>query len=775
MANYIESAPMYYDQGIAGQIAYRDYQQKVAMTRDITDSITDNTDRSIAANAYNTEMINSRLVDMQIASTKAMYNNTRDMMGAFDSGLADVANQLQSGFSGVSNQLLSGFSNVSRQIGVMGANMSMAFAALNTSVQESAQAICDRLDTMNDIINNPSLTKTRELYRRASVNYDKGYFEEARDDLLDALASNKTDYISWFLLGKTYLFGAGEFSNVIDLDKAVEALKNTVKYITADARKQEEARSLAAEMCFFLGLAQQTKAMDSLHARNEADCRNYLEQADGSYSQSWDYSAKMLEARYNRARCKALLGDVQGAIADLETVVLQDRNYCVKVCADNDFSNIGEQFAALIKKLKEAVYIPAKKDYDHMNAMLSKLASLDGTTAVTVPATFTEECPYFNVLDYAEDFKRIIPIAEKDLADRKAAIARAEQEEREAKAKAKAKELGEYNRLRLEKNKLERERLTKYQACVSTGNFHTVALKVDGTVVAVGENDKGQCNVSGWRDIVAIAAGGYHTIGLKADGTVVAVGENDKGQCNVSGWRDIVAVAAGGYHTIGLKADGTVVAVGYNGYGECNVSDWQDIVTVAAWESHTVSLKADGTVVVAGDISIEWRDSGWRDIVAVAAGEKHIAGLKVDGTFIVVEDNNNGQCNVNGWRDIVAVAAGALHTIGLRADGTAVAVGSNKDGQCNVSGWQNIGPVSEDLKKDWLAKAETEKAEREAREAKERTEREAKAAREKAEREAREAEERQRQHWHAQGLCKHCGGQLGGLFTKKCKSCGKEN
>ncbi|MEH7252026.1 RCC1 domain-containing protein, partial [Neobacillus niacini] len=59
------------------------------------------------------------------------------------------------------------------------------------------------------------------------------------------------------------------------------------------------------------------------------------------------------------------------------------------------------------------------------------------------------------------------------------------------------------------------------------------------TVVAVGLNKHGQCNVSSWRDIVAIAAGCAHTIGLKSDGTVVAVGDNEYGQCDVSSWRGI--------------------------------------------------------------------------------------------------------------------------------------------------------------------------------------------------------------------------------------------
>lgn len=36
-----------------------------------------------------------------------------------------------------------------------------------------------------------------------------------------------------------------------------------------------------------------------------------------------------------------------------------------------------------------------------------------------------------------------------------------------------------------------------------------------------------------------IAAGCRHTIGLKSDGTVMAVGWNKHGQCDVSDWRGI--------------------------------------------------------------------------------------------------------------------------------------------------------------------------------------------------------------------------------------------
>ncbi|MCI6487570.1 MAG: TIR domain-containing protein, partial [Clostridiales bacterium] len=214
---------------------------------------------------------------------------------------------------------------------------------------------------------------------------------------------------------------------------------------------------------------------------------------------------------------------------------------------------------------------------------------------------------------------------------------------------------------------------------ISAGSNHTVGLKADGTAVAVGANVCGRCEVSGWRDIVAVSAGFEHTVGLKADGTVVAVGRNQEGQCEVSGWRDIVSVSAGYCHTVGLKADGTVVAVGDNEYGQCDVSDWRDIVAISASDVHTVGLKADGTVVAVGyNGDGRCEVSGWRDIVAISAGNRHTVGLKADGTVVAVGYNGYGQCDVSDWRDIVAISAGYYHTVGLKADGTVVAVGYNK-------------------------------------------------------------------------------------------------
>jgi alpha-tubulin suppressor-like RCC1 family protein len=235
---------------------------------------------------------------------------------------------------------------------------------------------------------------------------------------------------------------------------------------------------------------------------------------------------------------------------------------------------------------------------------------------------------------------------------------------------------------------------------VAAGSGHTVGLESDGTVVAVGDNGDGQLAVGSWADITQIAAGAYHTVGLKDDGTVVAVGDNTTGTLGVDSWTGITQVAAGGTfhcgHTVGLEAGGTVVAVGCDDYGQVSdVDSWEHITQVAAGGYHTVGLRSDGTVVAVGLSDDHQLDVGsWTDIVQVAAGGQHTVGLKDDGTVVAAGSNFQGQCDVGLWTNIIQVAAGWQHTVGLRADGTVVATGFNGNGQCDVTGW-NLAAIPE--------------------------------------------------------------------------------
>jgi ribosomal protein L27 len=228
---------------------------------------------------------------------------------------------------------------------------------------------------------------------------------------------------------------------------------------------------------------------------------------------------------------------------------------------------------------------------------------------------------------------------------------------------------------------------------VAAGYSHTVGLKTDGTVVAVGDETFGRCNVDGWTDIVQVAAGGYHTVGVKSDGTVVAVGRETAGQLNVGGWTDIVQVAAGEYYTVGLKSDGTVVAVGANGAGQCDVDGWTDIVQIAAGEAHTLGLKSDGSVVTAGDNSYLQRNIGWTNVVQVAAGRWHTLVLGADGTVHAIGYNDFHQCDVYSWTDITQVDGGGYHTVGLKSDDTVVVMGRSNYLQDDVDDWTDIVQV----------------------------------------------------------------------------------
>lgn len=256
---------------------------------------------------------------------------------------------------------------------------------------------------------------------------------------------------------------------------------------------------------------------------------------------------------------------------------------------------------------------------------------------------------------------------------------------------------------------------------IATGSFHTLAIRENGTVIATGDNRAGQCNVSNWKDIVAVAADAFHSVGLKSDGTVVATPilepnkKFDVGQCNVANWKNIVDIAVGNAHTVGLKSDGTVVATGGSRVGQCEVSNWKDIVAISARGVLTLGLKSDGTVVAAGSNNAQQcLTNTWRNIIAVSAGAVNSIGLTKEGTLVTtkyVGNNYHGQCEISNFKDIVMVSANSYHTLGLKSDGTAVStayVGDPKfnHNQCEVSGWTDIvavaasGTLSVGLKKD---------------------------------------------------------------------------
>lgn len=99
---------------------------------------------------------------------------------------------------------------------------------------------------------------------------------------------------------------------------------------------------------------------------------------------------------------------------------------------------------------------------------------------------------------------------------------------------------------------------------VSMDDDLSLALCRDGTVLfraapGIAETYR---DMHSWSGVSQLLYGYDHVAALCADGTVLAAGENDWGQCEVSGWRDVVRLYAGYRWTIGLTRDGEVLIAG---------------------------------------------------------------------------------------------------------------------------------------------------------------------------------------------------------------------
>jgi tetratricopeptide (TPR) repeat protein len=267
---------------------------------------------------------------------------TREITSSLYSEFNEMNQTLQTGFNGQNAVLERGFSGTQRSIGEMSHAMSYGLASLNDTVEESAQRVCAELREINKTLNRPLQTQALELYGMAQEDYGKKLYEDARDKLRQSIDLHKSYYLSWFLLGKVYLFGeAGEFSAAVaDLDEAVKALTEAAKYAGAEAQNNAGVRAWAAEIYFYLGLARYRNyyAFSGKDGAEHDKTTAYLDETLRIFDRSWAYSNKMLEARYLAAACKWARGDAAGAKAYLETVMSADPLYAVKAAKDPAFA-----------------------------------------------------------------------------------------------------------------------------------------------------------------------------------------------------------------------------------------------------------------------------------------------------------------------------------------------------------------------------------------------------------------------------------------------------
>jgi alpha-tubulin suppressor-like RCC1 family protein len=184
--------------------------------------------------------------------------------------------------------------------------------------------------------------------------------------------------------------------------------------------------------------------------------------------------------------------------------------------------------------------------------------------------------------------------------------------------------------------------------------------------------------------VTAVAAGAYHSLLLKSDGSLWAMGYDADGQLGDGGFlrtnraekivpSGVTAIAAGGFDSLFLKSDGSLWAMGDNSEGELGDPN-VPTGNLNAFTNRPVQIEPSGVAVI-------------------AAGYYHNLFIKGDGSLWAMGDNASGQLGdgsanlyTNRPEQIVAggvtaIAAGSDHSLFLTSDGSLWGMGEGLAGQ----------------------------------------------------------------------------------------------
>lgn len=216
-------------------------------------------------------------------------------------------------------------------------------------------------------------------------------------------------------------------------------------------------------------------------------------------------------------------------------------------------------------------------------------------------------------------------------------------------------------------------------ATLAAGPYHSLACRLDGTVVAWGNAAFNKILVpTGLSNVVRVAAGTHSSIALKRNGTVTSWGNVGAAPNSLS---NVIAVSTQGDTGIALLTNGMVKSWQAGNYQSVPTS----LTNIVAIEN-TLALCANGTVVswTSGTTNLT-PISNLSNVVALASGtyigtfSSYFLALNSDGN-ILAWGSGSGTNVPTGLSNAVAIAAGGGYGMALHLNG-------------NLSSWGNYGDL----------------------------------------------------------------------------------
>ena len=253
---------------------------------------------------------------MQAQTQGALYANayaTQSMGANIQSGLQSNLYAIQNMSTGISNALRENtFSLVASSL-MLKQNFTHGFNEVTKTIDlgfgsmgNKLDIISERLEVQNEqlekLIANtetPSLMASRELYRRALLGCRTECFKEAVENCNAAVEKNNMDYESYYLLGFIHLFGVSEDDNMVNIDKAVEALKTASKLSKSNPDCSNELKS---QINYYLGYARLIKSNDLLIENKQDESIQLLNDALTASMVAIEWNDKNLDAQYEQIK-----------------------------------------------------------------------------------------------------------------------------------------------------------------------------------------------------------------------------------------------------------------------------------------------------------------------------------------------------------------------------------------------------------------------------------------------------------------------------------------